>query len=55
MCLLPFILTLNPGNRGALMSSYNKVNGVQVSDNKHLLSNVLREEWNLRGLVMSDC
>lgn len=38
----------------AVMSSYNKVNGEYVVNNKNLLVNVLRREWNFKGLVMSD-
>lgn len=37
-----------------IMSSYNKVNGTYVSENKMLLTNVLRNDWNFEGLVMSD-
>jgi beta-glucosidase len=37
-----------------VMSSYNKVNGTYVAENKMLLTNVLRNDWNFEGLVMSD-
>ncbi|WP_407658131.1 glycoside hydrolase family 3 C-terminal domain-containing protein [Limosilactobacillus caecicola] len=37
-----------------IMCSYNKLNGVQVSNNQRLLTDILRNEWGFDGLVMSD-
>jgi beta-glucosidase len=37
-----------------LMCSYNKVDGTYCSDNKRLLSEILREEWGFDGAVMTD-
>lgn len=37
-----------------IMSSYNKVNGTYVAEDKRLLTDVLRGEWDYEGLVMSD-
>ena len=37
-----------------IMSSYNKLNGTYTSESRKLLTNILREEWQFEGLVMSD-
>ncbi len=38
----------------AVMCSYNRINGVHASQNRWLLTDVLRGEWGFDGLVMSD-
>lgn len=37
-----------------LMASYNKINGEYATKNKHLLKDILREEWGFDGAVISD-
>jgi beta-glucosidase len=37
-----------------VMSSYNRVNGVFMTENRQLLTQVLKEEWSFDGMVMSD-
>ncbi|AEF82048.1 glycoside hydrolase family 3 C-terminal domain-containing protein [Leadbettera azotonutricia] len=37
-----------------LMCSYNKINGTYASENKKLLTDILRDEWAYQGLVMTD-
>jgi beta-glucosidase len=39
---------------GSVMSAYNKVNGEYCSENHHLLTDVLRDDWKFDGLVESD-
>lgn len=38
----------------AIMSSYNLVNGEHVCDSKDILTYVLRNEWDYKGIVMTD-
>ena len=37
-----------------VMCSYNKVNGEYASENRRLLTEILREEWGFDGVVVSD-
>jgi len=39
---------------GAVMSSYNRVNGTHASEHEELLTEVLKDEWGFDGVVMSD-
>ena len=36
------------------MCSYNMINGTYSSDNKWLLSDLLRDEWGFGGIVITD-
>jgi len=37
-----------------IMASYNKINGVYSTENKELLTDILRNEWKYKGIVISD-
>lgn len=52
--LLPFEMAVRDGQVGAVMCSYNSVNGAQMCQNTHLLKDVLRKQWGFKGYVQSD-
>jgi beta-glucosidase len=37
-----------------IMSSYNKINGTYVPERKDLMTDILRDDWQYQGLVMTD-
>ena len=52
--LTPFEIAVKEGRPGAVMCSYNKINGIHASDNKMLLTDILRDEWGFSGTVVTD-
>ncbi|SGZ49663.1 CIC11C00000004797 [Sungouiella intermedia] len=52
--LEPFRLAVKHANPAAFMTSYNKVNGVHVSQLRRYMEEILRGEWGWDGLIMSD-
>lgn len=50
----PFRAAVKEANVFAVMSSYNKLNGFYASENKTLLTEVLKNRWGFQGIVMSD-
>jgi len=51
---LPQFKRLADADVASFMSAYNKVNGDYCGENRHLLREILKEEWGYRGFVMSD-
>lgn len=39
---------------GAIMDSYNLVNGIHMTQNGYLNNQILKKEWGFRGILMSD-
>jgi beta-glucosidase len=52
--LLAFEIGIEIGKPGAVMCSYNAVNGDYACENKYLLTDVLKKAWNFKGFVVSD-
>ena len=52
--LEPFRIAIRNSNPWAVMSSYNRVNGVYACEYDHSLLEILKGEWNYDGIVMSD-
>src|SRR5882724_8419293 len=49
-----FVAAVKEAQVGAIMNSYNLTNGQHMSQNKYLLTDVVRKEWGLDGIMMSD-
>lgn len=52
--LLPFEILVQDAEPGAIMASYNQINGVTATEHDELLNGVLKDEWGFDGLVVSD-
>jgi beta-glucosidase len=52
--LLAMQFVIEQARPGAVMCSYNRVNGVYACENDYLLNDVLKKDWNFQGYVMSD-
>lgn len=53
--LLPFEYVVNVGNVHGLMSSFSRVGALWAGGDYNLCTEVLRNEWNFDGFVISDC
>ena len=52
--LLAFEIGVGIAQPGAVMCSYNAVNGDFACENKYLLTDVLKKDWGFKGFVVSD-
>lgn len=52
--LRPFEIAVKEGSALAVMNGYNRLNGTYCSENKWLLTDVLKQDWGFPGVVMSD-
>lgn len=52
--LAPYEYILRRNHASAIMTAYNKINGIQVSENAWLLKTILRDMWGFDGLVTVD-
>ena len=49
-----FEIAIKDAQPMSIMTSYNLINGVQASENKDLLTGILRGEWDFKGMVTTD-
>jgi beta-glucosidase len=52
--LKPFEIGIKESGLKCLMSSYNRLNGDYTNENIHLMKDILRDEWNYQGVVVTD-
>ena len=52
--LKPFEAAVEEAHVATVMPSYNEIDGIPSHSNKHLLLDILRQEWGFQGLVTSD-
>ncbi|KAM0518910.1 hypothetical protein ACHAPE_003900 [Trichoderma viride] len=52
--LRPFQIVARDAKPGAVMTSYNKINGGHVADSEEMLQGIIRSEWKWDPLIVSD-
>ena len=52
--LLAFEIGVQESDVAGVMCSYNRVNGDYACENKYLLNEVLKKDWNFKGFVLTD-
>jgi beta-glucosidase len=49
-----FQIIVEKSDPACFMAAYNRVNGTFSAENRHLLTEILRDEWQWKGVVLSD-
>jgi beta-glucosidase len=52
--LLAFHIAIKIADPGAVMCSYNRINGVYACENPYILLDTLKQDWGFKGFVLSD-
>ncbi|GAB3441295.1 glycoside hydrolase family 3 C-terminal domain-containing protein [Phycicoccus ginsengisoli] len=52
--LLPFEIAVDEANPWSIMAAYNDVNGLPATEQVHVNTEVVKDEWGWDGLLMSD-
>jgi beta-glucosidase len=52
--LTAFEIAVKEGKTKSIMSSYNMMKGTYTNENMHLMRDILRDEWNYKGCVVTD-
>ncbi|UTR15287.1 glycoside hydrolase family 3 C-terminal domain-containing protein [Salipaludibacillus sp. LMS25] len=52
--LTAFEIAIKEGKSKTVMSAYNMLNGAYTNENLHLMRDILRDEWNFDGVVVTD-
>jgi beta-glucosidase len=52
--LHPFEAAVRSGGLRSVMNAYNELDGLPAAADRHLLTEILREQWGFRGCVVSD-
>jgi len=52
--LTAFEIAIKEGRSKTIMSAYNMLNGTYTNENNHLMRDILRDEWNFEGVVVTD-
>ncbi|WP_218017253.1 beta-glucosidase family protein [Rhodococcus marinonascens] len=52
--LTPFEIAVADADPWSIMDAYNNINGVAATEQVHVNTEIVKEEWNYSGLIMSD-